>query len=64
VAWARDHPGECVIGILSNIRVKKGDPVDTTSGILRHYVWQPEEEDLRPIDYDFYPPEDAEIDKI
>ncbi len=64
VAWARNHPGECIIGILSNITIKKGDSVDTTSGILRQYVWQPEDEDLDPIDYDFYPPKDAEIDEI
>lgn len=64
VAWARNHPGQCVIGILSNITVKKNGSVDTASGILRRYVWQPEAADLEPLDYDFYPPEDAEMDEI
>lgn len=60
IAWAREHPGECVIGILSGVAVKSGS-VDPSSGILLQYHWKPEDDDLVPLDYDFYPPPDALI---
>lgn len=58
VAWAREHPGECVIGILSSIVVKADGSVDPASGILREYVWEPDDNQLHPLDYDFYPDQD------
>jgi hypothetical protein len=61
IAWARAHPGECVIGILSDITLKDDGSVDPNSGILRQYRWEPEDDDLVPLDYDFYPPTDALI---
>jgi hypothetical protein len=62
VKWARDHPGECVIGILSGITLKADGTVDEDSGILRLYEWSPADDDLVPIEYDFYPPAEADLD--
>lgn len=61
VNWSLAHPGECVIGIVSGITLKKDGTVDPRSGSLRQYVWEPDDDDLDPIDYDFYPPDEAEL---
>ena len=58
VAWAREHAGECIIGILSDIVVTSDGSVDPLSGVLREYFWDPDDEQLRPLDYDYYPGED------
>lgn len=57
VAFAREHAGRCVMGILANIRVDDSDDVDPTSGELRLYEWDPADDDLIALSYDFYPPE-------
>jgi hypothetical protein len=36
--------------------------VDRSSGELRLYAWEPDEDDLVPLDYDFYPPEEQRLD--
>lgn len=61
VAWANEHPEECIIGVLSEITIDANGSVDPTSGVLRQYLWDPEDDDLVPIDFDFYPPDDALI---
>lgn len=61
VNWARSHPGECVIGIVSGFTVKRDGTVNPNSGTLREYLWEPQDKDLDPINYDFYPPGDGEI---
>lgn len=61
VAWANEHPEECIIGVLSEITIDANGSVDPTSGVLRQYLWDPEDDDLVPIDFDFYPTDDALI---
>ena len=62
VAFAREHPGECVIGIVAGIQLDGAGNVDRSSGELRLYTWEPDEDDLVPLDYDFYPPEEQRLD--
>lgn len=57
VAFARDHPGKCIMGVVSSIELTNDKVVDPASGILRLYPWEAREEDLCPLSYDFYPPE-------
>lgn len=61
VAFARGHPGECVMGIVSGIQLSSDGDVDETTGELRLYVWEPDEDDLLPLTYDFYPPEEQRL---
>lgn len=52
VAFALDHPGECVMGIVSGIEVDRGaGTVVPGSGTLRIVEWKPEEEELTPQTY-------------
>jgi hypothetical protein len=62
VAFAREHPGECVMGIVAGIQLDGDGNVDRASGELRLYVWEPDEDDLVPLDYDFYPPEEQRLE--
>ena len=62
VAFTREHPGECVMGIVSGIRLDSDRNVDHSSGELRLYAWEPDEGDLVPLDYDFYPPEEQRLE--
>lgn len=55
VAWAREHSGECIIGILSEVVVSDDGSVDSASGTLREYIWEPADGQLQPLDFDFYP---------
>lgn len=55
VDWARDHPGECVIGILSDITFLPSGDVDPTSGVFRVLEWNPDGGSLDPRLYDFTP---------
>ncbi len=59
VSWAREHPGECIIGIVSEITLQKNGSVDRNSGVLRQYEWDADEDDLVPLDFDFSPPAGA-----
>lgn len=61
VDWARRHAGQCIIGILSDINVDRTGAVDPASGTLRQYLWNPEDEDLFALTYDYFPPEDLEV---
>lgn len=62
VAWASAHPGKCVIGIVSGISVRRNGTVDPGSGTLRRYAWEPNDGNLVPLEYDFYPPADMKIE--
>lgn len=60
VNWARSHRGECVMGVLAGIVVTADASVDTSSGTLSVFDWLPDEDQLEPIEYDFYPDYDLE----
>lgn len=57
VDWARDHPSECVMGIVSNIELDPEGFVDATSGTLRLVDWTPDSGELKPIQYQWSPPD-------
>ncbi|MFP3714709.1 protein NO VEIN domain-containing protein [Puerhibacterium sp. TATVAM-FAB25] len=50
VAWAREHPGACFIGVVAHVEVKDGAVVDG-SGELTVLPWKPHEADLQPVQY-------------
>lgn len=54
VNWARLHPGQCVMGIASEIEVEDGH-VLPDSGVLRVFKWKPDEGHLEPRDDDWTP---------
>lgn len=64
VDWARKHAGECVMGVLAGITLQADGSVDPNSGTMRLYRWEPEEADLNPLDYDFYPPAEAALEDL
>ena len=49
-AWAEQHPGQCVLGVVSGIEVADGHVVEG-SGTLRLYDWAPEPELLEPTQW-------------
>ena len=51
VAYARQHPGECVIGILSGLRFTDNGELDDSSADFTLRPWNPSEEDLKVIEY-------------
>ena len=51
VAHARQHPGECVIGILSGLRFTDNGELDDSSAEFTLRQWWPAEEDLHSIEY-------------
>lgn len=55
VEFAREHPGECVIGIVSGMRVGDDGHIVPDSGDLRWFTWSPSTSALRARTYDFYP---------
>ena len=55
VEWARDHPGDCVLGVLSDVTFLPNGEVDTASGTFRVFIWDPEGGALAPRAYDFTP---------
>lgn len=63
VAWARSHPGQCIMGVLSDLTLQQDGSIDPTSGTMRRYWWHAEEEDLNPLTYDFYPPDSSSLDE-
>jgi hypothetical protein len=56
VRFARDHPGECVIGIASGIRFRADGTLDVTSGNLEIHDWDPETGSLTARTYTWKPP--------
>jgi hypothetical protein len=59
VNHARQHPGECVMGIWSDMKLVDG-VMDRGSGKFRILPFSPEDQDLRPRDFDWAPPIDPE----
>lgn len=53
VGHALDHPGQNVIGIWSGIRLGADGKVDPKSGTKTIRMWDPKQEDLSPISYDW-----------
>ena len=51
VEFAREHEGDCFIGIVSGIRKKGKRSIDRKSGTLRIYPWNPEHGALRATAY-------------
>ncbi|NUU18458.1 DUF3883 domain-containing protein [Cellulomonas humilata] len=53
VRFAREHPGRCVIGVVSNIRLDDapGAPRRAMGGDLRLLSWTPDDVDLTPLTY-------------
>jgi len=57
VQWARAHPGECVLGILSDVVFLPNGDIDVASGTFRLLEWSPSDTALSPRSYDFRPPD-------
>ncbi|MBQ1057669.1 DUF3883 domain-containing protein [Micromonospora sp. C32] len=57
VQWAREHVGDCVLGILSDVVFTADGEVDPASGTFRIFTWNPDGGALSPRDYDFTPSE-------
>lgn len=55
VAWASDHPGECVLGVLSDIKFDKAGVLDPSVGTFQIFKWEPEDAELNPISFDWKP---------
>lgn len=59
VSWARQHPGACVLGILSDIRFGPDGEVDPGSGVFRIVDWNPDAGVLTSRVFDWSPPAEA-----
>jgi hypothetical protein len=55
VEWARTHPGDCIIGILSDVTFLPNGEIDAASGTFRVFTWNPDGGALAPRAYDFTP---------
>ena len=55
VEFAKSHPGQCVIGILSNVRFAIDGQVDENEATFAVRDWAPHEGELKPIDYRWTP---------
>lgn len=47
VQWARDHAGDCVLGVLSDVIFGLDGEVDRNSGTFRVFMWNPDSEHFR-----------------
>lgn len=56
VAFAREHPGQCRIGILANVKFSADGDVDPESGTFTVQDWNPSMGNLSPREYDWAPP--------
>ncbi|MFD0597308.1 DUF3883 domain-containing protein [Catellatospora coxensis] len=60
VRWAKEHPGDCVLGILSNVVFRPDGEVDAEGGVFRVMAWNPDDTVLKPRSFDLTPtPVDA-----
>ncbi|MFF5079236.1 protein NO VEIN domain-containing protein [Actinoplanes sp. NPDC000266] len=55
VEWARTHPGDCKLGILSDVTFLPNGEVDTTGATFHVLDFSPGEGSLTPRAYDFTP---------
>lgn len=53
VAWARSHPGECVLGVWSGMIFDRDGEINPDVGYRHVGPWFPEDEDLEPITFDY-----------
>lgn len=56
VRHAEEHPGACVVGILSDVRFTPTGDVDPDSGTFRMVEWSPHPDELTPLTYTWTPP--------
>lgn len=56
VRFAREHPGQCVMGIVSKIRLSRDGVLDPSSGTLVEYDWAPDTGQLAPTRFRWTPP--------
>lgn len=56
VAWAEQHPGECVLGVVSGIKFDAKGSLDKNSGSLAEYDWDPRTGVLAARTYAWTPP--------
>lgn len=56
VDWARAHQGQCVMGIVRDITFTSAGAIDPNSGTLRLVNWDPDQGELRAIQYEWEPP--------
>lgn len=61
VAWAQNRPGQCILGILSDVRFFPNGDVDPGSGTFRLFHWNPDEGVLAPREYDWTPPTSGQL---
>lgn len=62
VAWARMHPGQCVLGVLSGVRFDAAEEVDPSSGSLDLFDWLPDDDELEPRQFDWSPSETKHLE--
>ncbi len=62
VEWARSHPGECVISVVWDIGVCDDGTIEAETGWVWEYEWDPDDEQLEPVTYDYYPDRNQLID--
>lgn len=56
VEWARQHPRECVMGIVSGVRFHESTgEIDASSGTMRLLDWAPDTGHLAPVQYEWTP---------
>lgn len=62
VEWALNHPGECVLGVLSGITFTPDGDVDSGSGTFEIFRWEPDDDELDARAFDWWPSDDKAID--
>jgi hypothetical protein len=55
VQWAREHPGDCILGILSDVTFLPNGEVDTATGTFRVFEWSPDNGNLTARDFEHTP---------
>jgi hypothetical protein len=53
VAWAREHPGQCILGVWADMLFDDCGEINPDVGRLYVQPWYPEEDDLDPISFDY-----------
>ena len=61
VAWARNHPGDCVLGILSDVEFDDDGTLDASNGTFRAFRWEPDDHELDARSFDWEPSERKQI---
>ncbi len=55
IRWALAHPGQCVLGVLSEIELTEDGGVFDNSGVFRIFEWHPEDDEIDPRVSDWMP---------